>query len=368
MYLVDLLTFVVFAGLTALAQNVWELILFRFLLGVGIGADYPISSTLLSEFSPKNRRGRQITTLGAMWFVGAVAAYGVGIALTPLGLIAWRYMLLVGAALAVVVILFRASIPESPRWLLAQGRADDATNVLHALTKTNIDPGVKMEPEHRGLDVFTPKLLRRIVFVCGFWFCYTVAYYGISMYTPTILTPFTHGNQTAANIGSAIISAVGVLGAFVGNFLVDTWGRRPLLITSFAGLTGVLAVLALSTTPTIMWLVILFALAVCFANMGPGILNFVYPTELFSTSIRAGVTGFATAVSRGGSILGVVVFPNLVATWGVNKALWLFVAAGLIGLLLSIWLAPETKGRSLEDINTSEHAKAAPVTGMSVPN
>lgn len=59
---------------------------------------------------------------------------------------------------------------------------------------------------------------------------------------------------------------------------------------------------------------------------------------------------------------------RLEPTWGVNKALWLFVAAGLIGLLLSIWLAPETKGKSLEDINTSEHAKAAPVTGMSVPN
>ncbi len=79
MYVVDLLAFVLFAGLTAVSQDVWQLIVFRFLLGVGIGADYPISATLVSEFSSRNRRGTHGTFVAAMWFVGAVAAYLVGL-------------------------------------------------------------------------------------------------------------------------------------------------------------------------------------------------------------------------------------------------------------------------------------------------
>ena len=85
--------------------------------------------------------------------------------------------------------------------------------------------------------------------------------------------------------------------------------------------------------------------------MGGGILNFVYPTELFPTSIRASASGLATAVSRIGSILGILVFPQLVVAWGNSKALWLFAVAGLVGLIISVLLAPETKGKKLEELN-----------------
>ncbi|WP_278343159.1 MFS transporter [Parageobacillus thermoglucosidasius] len=89
----------------------------------------------------------------------------------------------------------------------------------------------------------------------------------------------------------------------------------------------------------------------CMSLMGGGILNFVYPTELFPTGIRASASGLATSVSRVGSILGILVFPNLVAAWGNRAALWFFAAIGLLGLLISLWLAPETKGRKLEELN-----------------
>jgi hypothetical protein len=123
MYVVDLICFVVFAALTALSQNVWEFIAFRFLLGVGIGADYPISTTLLAEFVPASRRGAFVTSIGACWFFGAVAAYLVGYFLLPVGPDAWRWMLFIGAAIALVVIFFRSQIPESPRWLASRARA-----------------------------------------------------------------------------------------------------------------------------------------------------------------------------------------------------------------------------------------------------
>lgn len=363
MYIVDLVAFVVFAVLTAFAQDVWQLILFRFLLGLGIGADYPISATLVSEFAAKGQRGRHSTSLGAMWFVGAVASYIIGLMLLPLGEWAWRGMLLVGAVFAVIIFFGRISLPESPRWLIAHGRVDEAVDVMESITGVRptrdavvaeaARQDVKKVPLKR---LFTGAQRNRTLFVCGFWFCYATAYYGISMFTPTILAPFTkdaagHAVPSTVIIGSGIVALLGLIGSLIGMNLVDSWGRRPLIITSFAGLSAALIVLAMLGHPTLVVLIVLFSVAVLFANSGGGILNFVYPTELFPTAVRATGSGLATSVSRVGSILGVVAFPNLVIAWGNSAALWVFAGVGLAGLLICIFMAPETKGQDLEHIN-----------------
>ncbi|GIN85097.1 MFS transporter [Heyndrickxia sporothermodurans] len=355
MYVVDLLAFVVFAALTAFSQTAWQLILFRFLLGIGIGADYPISATLVSEFSSTKSRGRHSTFLGAMWFVGAVVAYLIGILLIPLGPSAWRYMLLVGAIFALIVFYFRVTLPESPRWLAARGREKEAEEIMLKITGQKVIIQPSTQPKQKLTDLFSKKLFKRTFFVCSFWFCYAVAYYGISMYTPTILKPFTNGSQMMTYIGSGTISLLGLVGAIIGSNLVERIGRRPLIITSFTGLSIALIVLALNPSPTMAFLVILFSLAVLFANMGGGILNFVYPTELFPTSIRASASGLATSISRIGSIMGILVFPNLVVAWGNSKALWFFAVISLLGLVISVLLAPETKGINLEEINDESH-------------
>lgn len=354
MYVIDLLAFVVFAVLTAFAQGPWQLIAFRFMLGIGIGADYPISATLVSEFASAKHRGRHGTSLAAMWFVGALAAYIVGLAVLPLGDFAWRALLLVGAAFALVVFIFRVKLPESPRWLTSHGRHEDARAVMQRITGLEQPPvpaDQKTEPRAPFRSLFAPGQLRRTLFVCGFWFCYATAYYGVSMYTPTILAPFTAGSEVKVIIGSGIVALLGLGGAVIGMNVVDRIGRRPLLITSFTGLTIALVVLALVLEPTLAFLIILISVAVLFANSGGGILNFVYPSELFPTALRASGNGLATSVSRIGSILGVLVFPNMVAAWGDNSALWFFAVIGLAGLLITLTLAPETKGRTLEEIS-----------------
>ena len=258
-------------------------------------------------------------------------------------------MLFLGAAIALVVILFRAAIPESPRWLASQGRHEEAGKLLLALSGET--GTTTAEPSQPWATLFKSPLLRLTIFVAGFWFCYDVAFYGISIYTPTILKNFTAGSASAAYLGSAIVSALGLLGAVIGVFLVDGWGRRRLIIFSFAALTLLLIALALEPKPALAILVLLFGLATLFANMGPGVLDFVYPTEIFPTGVRAGATGFGTAISRIGAILAILVFPHLVHNWGLQAALWLFVAAAAAGLVICIVLAPETKRRTLEDIN-----------------
>lgn len=362
MYVIDLLAFVVFAALTAFSQDVWQLIVFRFLLGVGIGADYPISATLVSEFASNKRRGMHSTSLGAMWFVGAVAAYVIGLAVAPLGDWAWRALLLTGSVFALVVFILRAKLPESPRWLLSKGRTEQARAVLKAITGEEPDEAelrVSPAPKVQASVLFSAALRKRTFFVCGFWFCYATAYYGISMYTPTILAPLADGNRTIIIVGSGCVALLGLAGAVIGMNLVDRWGRRPLILMSFTGLTTALVVLALVQQPTLVFLVSLFSIAVLFANSGGGILNFVYPTELFPTSVRATGAGLATSVSRIGSILGVLVFPNFVAAWGNNAALWFFAAIGLSGLVICLMLAPETKNKSLEEINSESESSFA---------
>ncbi len=364
MYLIDLIGFVVFAAVAALSQNVWELIAARFLLGLCLGADYPISSSLTAEFGSARDRGRLVVALSLMWNVGALAAYLVGVALLPVGPSAWRWMLLVGAVLALVTLAFRTSIPESPRWLIAHGRADEARRVISRLVSgqrggTAVAPEDVVLPAAQAVTgpaagtgqwrrLFRRGLLGATIFVCVFWFAHDVAYYGIQMYSPTILTTLGGSTQLAAYVGSAVIALLGVVGAALAVAFVDSWGRRPVLITAFAGETAVLVVLALLHAPAMSLIVVLFAMAILFANMGPGTLDMVYCTELFPTELRAAGTGLGTAVSRVGAILGVLVFPDLVDAWGVSGALWLFVAAGLLGLLVTVILAPETKNRTLE--------------------
>ncbi|BCJ30134.1 MFS transporter [Actinocatenispora sera] len=367
MYLIDLIGFVVFAAVTAISQNVWELIAFRFLLGLCIGADYPISSSLTAEFGSIRDRGRLVVALSLMWNVGALAAYLVGVALLPVGASAWRWMLLVGAALALITLVFRTSIPESPRWLMAHGRIDQARRVVADLVNREsaapairpsqvVLPSLTQRPagEPARTDtgqwrrLFSRGLIGATFFVCMFWFAHDVAYYGIQMYSPTILTSLGGSTQLAAYIGSAIIALLGVVGAAIAVMFVDSWGRRPVLITAFAGETAVLVILALAHAPALALIVVLFAIAILFSNMGPGTLDMVYCTELFPTELRAAGTGLGTAVSRVGAILGVLVFPDLVDAWGVGGALWLFVAAGVLGLIVTVVMAPETKNRSLE--------------------
>lgn len=151
MYLLDLLFFVVFAIAAAVSESTWELILFRFLLGIGLGADYPISSTITAEFSPTLHRGRQLVVTIGSWTLGAVFAYLVSLALLHTGTDNWRYMLASGAIPALVVMWLRRSIPESPRWLMASGQEEKAlevaSEVAHGAGRQldSISPGLGTE-------------------------------------------------------------------------------------------------------------------------------------------------------------------------------------------------------------------------------
>ncbi|WP_040810159.1 MFS transporter [Nocardia concava] len=363
MYLVNLIGFVVLALLAAVTQNAVQLLVARFLLGLALGADYTISTSLLAEYAPARRRGTLMTRLGATWFVGAATTYVFALLLLPLGTSMWRVMLVLGAVFALIVLWMRRSIPESPRWLAAQGREEEARAVLTELGDTS---GVVAEvpaPEAGSpwRALLTLPLVRFTFFCCGFWFMYTMSYYGITLYTPTILAQVT--TSTAGKYaGSLIIALVGVVGAVTGVLLVDKVGRRPLLITGFTGMFVALTILALWQSPGLTGLVVLLGAAVLFANSGPGIVNLVYPSEVFPTAVRATANGLATAASRIGAIVGTLWLPTLISKWGLHHVLWIFLGASVIGLSIAVALAPETKGRTLEELSAAHTGRGRPAT------
>lgn len=355
MYMLDLAGFVVFGIAAALTQNVWQLIAARFLLGIFIGADYPISSSLTAEFASPKRRGGLIIFMSLMWQLGSFTAFMLGIALFGLGDNEWRWMLFAGAVLAVVVIILRHSMPESPRWLRSQGREAEAVEIEeqmlreHDLVIDSADPGKAREKGTWG-ELFSPKMLRATIFCSLFWFAFAVSFYGIQMYTPTILGPFTEGRPRLAFLGAALIAFLGVVGAALGMRVTEWLGRRRQIIYCFAGMTIALVVLGSWTAPTLVPLIVLLSITILLANLGPGILNMVYPNEMFPTRLRGSGVGLAGSFSRFGSILGVLVFPILVVAWGMQAATWLFVAVCVMGLIVSLLLAPETRGRSLDEL------------------
>ncbi len=357
MYLIDLIGFVVFAALTAASQETWELVASRILLGLCIGADYAISATLTAEFGGKSDRGRLVVAMSALTNTGNVVAYIAAILLVPTGPEAWRWMLLVGAVLALATALLRRSIPESPRWLIQQGRVDEAAKIMKEITGEDLSRIAEMEkaPKLPWRALFSPRYAKWTFFVCAFWFLFGVAYYGISLFSPTIVSTIAGSNTTLTFVGSGLIAVLGVIGALIGSALVERLGRRKNIILGFSVMVVALLILTLfhGTAPLAV-VIILVGITIMGSQVGPGTLNLLYPAELFPTGLRASAVGFGTAVSRIGSILGVLVFPTLVAAWGLANALWLFVAVAIAGLVVSIVMAPETGGRSLEDISSDD--------------
>lgn len=358
MYTWDMVVFCIFTVAIALASNFWTLFVFRIILGLAIGADYSISTTIISEFSPKRSRGRLLAVNVSAWWIGSAAAFLIGYLLLPYGLNAWRWMFALGIIPAAIVLALRRTVPESPRWLANSGKPQEASAVLEEIVgKQN---NLKIHETKVSIStLFTKKYLRATLFVALFWFSYDVAFYGISLFTPTILSIFGLGHGGAI-LGSAIFSTVAVLGSFLCIATVDTWGRKSVTILGFSGMTVsllILSIIAIEVPHTAFTvggyaalIAVMYVLFQLTQTWGPGGTDFVYPQELFPTSVRATGQGWGTSISRLGAILGLVGFPQIVAAAGLGYGLMFFLFFSVIGLLSTIFLGTETKGKALEEL------------------
>ncbi|MEM0139078.1 MAG: MFS transporter [Ferroplasma sp.] len=318
----DLLFFVIFAITAGLSGNFIELFLSRLFMGFGIGGDYPISSTMMSEFSPRRSRGKLlISMVGLYWFGAFIASVANYIFVSNAYF--WRYTFILGGLIAIPVILLRFKIPESPRWL---------------------SYNTSKKKDSHSLANRSSSFYKMLFLVIAAWFIFDVAAYGIGFYYPTIFSTLGFKNQFHSIAeASMLISAGGMLGYVIALPLADKLGRRALLIMGFAIMSGLLIVgsiihiIGIYTVP--------FFFAFVLFEQWVGAITLFYPTELFDTSVRSTVQGLATAVSRAGAIMGIVLFP----LFPIFSSLGLFAIIAVIGLIIVVFLAPETKNNTLEE-------------------
>jgi putative MFS transporter len=356
MYTIDLWVLVAGSVLQFFVQDPSQLIAARLVLGVAIGANYPIVNALLAEWLPRRRRGRMLGLLQAGWFVGAALASLVGYAMFEFfGPASWHWMLASSAVLGAVVLMLRLGTPESARWLLHRGRPKEAKSALRAALADQpgvgnmvFDAGPPPEEGTRTLRVLLqPRYLRRLIFCCGFYALQAGPLFALYTFGPTILTALGLEEGRHSTLGSVAINLVFLAGCIPALLLVDRWGRRPIIIWGFALMAVALLVLGLAPSAPAALVIACFCAYALFSG-GPSILEWAYPSELFPTAVRASAVGISTAASRVGAALGTFGMPFALTAWGVGPTLLAAAAATAAGFLLCLVMAVETKGMQLE--------------------
>ncbi|HKS11972.1 MAG TPA: MFS transporter [Pseudomonas sp.] len=327
------------------------LFLLRFLIGVAVGIEYPVATSLLVEFLPKKNRGPRLATLTILWFAGAAFAYMVGdYLLRNGGEDAWRLVLASPVVIGAVLFLLRMGTPESPRWLLSKGRAAEAETVIKSVYGDGFSlRNLPEQPETKKLSFLS--LLhsgygKRMLFVTMFWTCSVIPVFAVYAFAPKVLGALNLKGDWAS-FGSVAITLLFVVGCIIATRLINTIGRRSMLIYSFF-LSG-LALLGLGAFHAGSEVVILslFGAYALFIG-GAQVLQLVYPNELFPTEIRACAVGVGTSMSRVGAAVGTWLVPMALDSHGIAFTMYAAAIVTLIGLAFAWALAPETRSLNLQ--------------------
>ncbi|HEX4246958.1 MAG TPA: MFS transporter [Pseudonocardia sp.] len=347
MYLADLALFVVGSALQFFVAQPWQLVALRLVMGIAIGADYAIGAALLAEFLPRRQRGPLLASLNAVWTVGFVVAFLVGYVMRGLGPESWRWMLASSALPAVIVLALRMGTPESPRWLAAQGRADEAAEVLRRFFGPDVVLGAEPStpPHARLAALFTPRWRRRSAFAALFWFCQVLPFFALFTFAPTVLSSLGLRDEFA---GGLVLNVFQLFGGVVGVVVMNRLARRGFVLWSFVVLAVSLLPLALVGHPSAAVVVGSFAVF-AFVVSAAGNLETVYPSELFPTELRATGVGFAAAMSRIGAAIGTFLLPLSLVHLGNQLTMAIGVVVLLGGALVAWVWAPETRELTLTE-------------------
>jgi MFS family permease len=356
---------------SALAPSFWVLIGFRFLLGLGVGGDYPVSAVLMTEYANRQDRGRLVGLVFSTQALGLIVGPVIALALLGAGTsgdIAWRVLLALGAVPAAAVVYLRRQMPESPRYQVqVQGRHADAQSQLSEFTGGVVEGSTQEGgPLHRiGLRAFLTnrRFLVMLAGTAGCWFLLDYAYYGNTISTPQIIGLISPG--ASATVTIAIQLAIFVVAAVPGYVLaiarMDRIGHRRLQLIGFAMMALCFAVIALvpGMTTAVLPFLLAYGISYFFTEFGPNVTTFVLPGELYPVSVRATGHGISAGIGKFGAFIGVFLFPVLQETLGLRGTLLLTAGVSMLGAILTLVL-PEPAGRSLEDISGQPDVVSAP--------
>jgi MFS transporter, putative metabolite transport protein len=380
-FLADMAILIAGAFLSAAANSPTLVLLGQLLVGIGIGIDFPVSASYVSETMPKAARSRMVVATISLQSVGMLCGAAVALIMLRHGTVGVDWRLIVGAAgvLAGLFLILRLFLPESPRWLIEHGRAAEAERlvsdfltgpVTHGTNATTVidRPPINTpaSPPPKGLALLFSEAFRtRTLLASVPWFLMDIATYGVGLFTPVILGAIDLSSKDPSPLaadfadaeGSAGIDLFLLVGFLIGLWAVPRFGRIRMQTLGFAGMTtGMLLLLATAITggelrvPLVFAGFILFNLAM---NAGPNATTFTLAPELFPTTVRATASGFAAATAKVGATVGIFVLPQLKASWGVAGVLALMAAVSALGMIATAIFAREIQelpeGRGLDE-------------------
>jgi len=363
-YGLEALIMLVFALASAAAPSFAALVAFRFVLGLGVGGDYPVSAVLMSEYSNRADRGRLVGLVFAMQALGTVSGYVAGLALLAAGVdheVVWRVLLGLGALPSAAVLYSRRRMPESPRfqaWVL--GREREAVESLAAYSEGAVRAatnGRALTAPRMTLGRFLTdrRMMLTLLGTAGTWFVFDYAYYGNSVSAPLIVKTVLGKGATVEQslaLNLIVFSVAAVPGYYLACAFMDRIGHRRLQLIGFPmmGVMFLLIGVIPGVTGVVAPFLLLFGASYFFAEFGPNTTTFVLAAECFPTSVRTTGHGISAGVAKLGAFIGVYLFPHLTKAFGVSGALEFSAGMALIGTVLTLAI-PETSQRSLEQIS-----------------
>ena len=358
---------------SAFAPNYTFLLICRIILGIGIGGDYPVSATIMSEYSGKQTRGRMVGLVFAMQGAGLIVGPLVASILLGSGVsnnLTWRILLGLGAIPGLAVFYLRRQIHETPRFAAAGGAHEEAAAAIGAATGSAPAPRSAVESNARnpqsvlgGFMILarSRRMLLWLIGTAGCWALLDFCYYGNTISTPEILKLLNpHASllhNTLVQLGIFVVFAVP--GYVVAILLLDKTGRRSIQILGFGMMALMFLLIGIipSVTTVALQFVLLYGISYFFTEFGPNTTTFIYPAEIFPVEVRTTGHGISAGAGKMGAFAGAFLFPDMLASsLGVRGAEIVAGAVAAVGMLLTIALLPEPKGKTLEELSADAYA------------
>lgn len=356
-FALTLLVYGLATGASALATGLGMLIALRFIVGLGLGAELPVASTLVSEFAPRRIRGRMVVILEAFWALGWIAAALIGAFVVTADDNGWRWALAIGMVPTLYAIYVRKGLPESVRFLEDKGRHEEAEQVVTSfeaqVDRTELERIDTAEVQRlRGLpredfadsgSIWEKALRRRTAALWVVWFCVNLSYYGAFIWIPSLLV--ADGFTLVRSFQFTLIITLAQLpGYAVAAWLIEAWGRRSTLATFLLGSAASALFFGTATSEVT---IIAAGCLLSFFNLGAWGALYAIGPELYPSHVRGAGTGAAAGFGRIASIIAPLIVPPLLAFGGSIALFGLFSTAFLIAAAATLTL-PEQRGKVLD--------------------
>lgn len=375
-FALTLLVYGLATGASALAGTVAVLIALRFVVGLGLGAELPVASTLVSEFAPPRIRGRIIVILESFWALGWTAAAVIGYLVVPHSDSGWRWALVIGAVPALYSVFVRWRMPESVRFLESRGRNDEAETVVQrfeasaagrgagaagegaaglsaAAGSAELDaaagsaetdaPAAVALPVSRVRDLLSPTYRGRTLALWVVWLCVNFSYYGAFIWLPTILV--ASGFSLVRSFEYTLIITLAQLpGYAVSAYLIEKWGRRQTLALFLVGSAASAVSFGLAGDPT---QVIVSGMFLSFFNLGAWGALYAITPEIYPTRMRGTGAGWAAGIGRIASVVAPLLVPLLRDVGGTALLFTIFASVFVVAALAAFGL-PDRRGIALD--------------------